>query len=182
MFIFALNIIFFFSGICLNALVLVSFWRSIQLRKKLCHFMIMVLSCCDLLVVLTNHPLSALIAMLWLTKESSMYPVWMHVSLCVSHLFLGCSLLALLVMNINRYLATSYPFYYRKSTTKRKLLTFLAMLIILHTALTLMSVNDLGISNKEHALIFLGILYPPMLFTNYKLFRVAWKSRKNTDV
>ena len=62
-FIFAVNVFFFFSGICLNSLVILSFWRSVQLRKKLCYFMIMVLSCCDLLAVLTNNPLMALISM-----------------------------------------------------------------------------------------------------------------------
>ena len=55
-FIIFLNVLFFFSGIRLNSLVIVSFWRSVQLRKKLCYFMIMVLSGCDLLVVLTTHP------------------------------------------------------------------------------------------------------------------------------
>jgi hypothetical protein len=50
----AVNEFFFFSGICLNSLVILTFWRSVQLRKKLCYFMIMVLSCCDLLAVLTN--------------------------------------------------------------------------------------------------------------------------------
>jgi hypothetical protein len=68
-FIFAVNVFFFFSGICLNSLVIVSFWRSVQLRKKLCYFMIMILSCCDLLAVLTNSPLMALITMLWLTGK-----------------------------------------------------------------------------------------------------------------
>ena len=57
------NILFFCSGICLNSLVIVSFWRSVQLRKKLCYFMIMVLSSCDLLVVLTNHPVTSLLTM-----------------------------------------------------------------------------------------------------------------------
>ena len=63
-FIFVVNILFFFSGICLNSLVMVGFWRSVQLRKKLCHFTIMVLSCCDLLAVLTSHPFTALLAIL----------------------------------------------------------------------------------------------------------------------
>ena len=66
-FIFAVNVFFFFSGICLNSLVILSFWRSVQLRKKLCYFMIMVLSCCDLLTVLINNPLMALFSMSWLT-------------------------------------------------------------------------------------------------------------------
>ena len=62
-FIFAVNVFFFFPGVCLNSLVILSFWRSVLLRKKLCYFMIMVLSCCDLLAVLTNNPLMALISM-----------------------------------------------------------------------------------------------------------------------
>jgi hypothetical protein len=68
-FIFAANVFFFFSGICLNSFVILSFWRSVQLRKKLCYFMIMVLSCCNLLTVLTNNPLMALITMLRLTAK-----------------------------------------------------------------------------------------------------------------
>ena len=54
-FIFVVNILLFFSGICLNSMVMVSFWRSVQLRKKLCYFTVMVLSSCDLLVVIANH-------------------------------------------------------------------------------------------------------------------------------
>ena len=72
--IFVVNILFFFSGILLNSLVIVSFWRSVQLRKKLCYFTIMLLSCCNLLVVLTTHPFTALVTMLWLTEKITVYP------------------------------------------------------------------------------------------------------------
>jgi hypothetical protein len=37
MLIFAVNVLFFLLGICLNSLVILSFWRSVQLRKKLCY-------------------------------------------------------------------------------------------------------------------------------------------------
>ena len=40
------------------------------------------------------------------------------------------SLFALLVMNFDRYLATSYPIFHRTSVTKGRLLTLLAILII----------------------------------------------------
>ena len=70
---FTLNVVFFFTGSCLNSLVIVSFYRSTQLLKKTCNFMIMVLSSCDLLVALYNHPLSALIAMLRGYVESLTY-------------------------------------------------------------------------------------------------------------
>ena len=45
------------AGIFLNSVVIISLWRSSQLRKKLCYFMILVLSCFDLAVVTITHPL-----------------------------------------------------------------------------------------------------------------------------
>ena len=90
-FIFAVNVFFFFSGICLNSLVILSFWRSVQLRKKLCYFMIMVLSCCDLLTLLTNSPFMALLAMSWLTGKLDVNARWPHISTSSTNTFLGRS-------------------------------------------------------------------------------------------
>ena len=141
-FIFALNVFFFLSGICLNSFVIVSFWRFVQLQKKLCYFMIMVLSCCDLLVVLTNHPLMAVIATLRLTEKFDVHASWADISSKASNIFPGLSLLALLVMNFDRYLATYYPIKHRTSATKGKLLTFLGVLTVVELTLLLMSIND----------------------------------------
>ena len=178
-FIFAVNVFFFFSGICLNSLVILSFWRFVQLRKKLCYFMIMVLSCCDLLAVLSNTALTALISMLRLTGKLDRNPRWPHISLRSTSVFLVCSLLALLVMNFDRYLATCYPFFHRTSVTKGRLLTLFATLVIVETTLTMMSVNHFVISSQVHILIICILFIPAMLFINYKLFLVVRKSRKN---
>ena len=180
-FIFALNVLFFFSGICLNSLVILSFWKSAQLRKKLCYFMIMVLSCCDLLAVLTNHPVTALVAMFWLTGKVNGYPSWVDISFNFSTSFLAFSLLALLVMNFDRYLATYYPFFHRTSVTKGKLLTLFGILIFVQVALKSMSVNNV-ITHDLHTLIVQTIVAPSMIFINYKLFRIARKSRRNNRI
>ena len=181
-FIFAVNVFFFFSGICLNSLVILSFWRSIQLRKKLCYFMIMVLSCCDLLAVLINNPSMALISMSWLTGKLDGNARWAHISISSTIIFLVFSLFALLVMNFDRYLATSYRIFHRTSVTKGRLLTLLAILIIFEITLTVMTVNDFVISYQVHGVIFCLLLIPPMLFINYKLFLVVRKSRKNKRI
>ena len=181
-FIFAVNIFFFFSGLCLNSLVIFSFWRSVLLRKKLCYFMIMLLSCCDLLAVLTNNPLMALIAMLWSTGKLDLNARWPHFSIRSGNIFLGFSYFALLVMNFDRYLATSYPIFHRTSVTKGRLLTLLAILIILEVILKVMSVNDFLISGQVHIIIRAILLIPAMLFINYKLFLVVSKSRKNKRI
>ena len=181
-FIFAVNVLFFFSGICLNSLVILSFRRSVQLRKKLCYFMIMLLSCCDLLAVLTSHPLTALIAMLFLTEEWDAYNGWAVIFRRFTGVFVGFSLLALLVMNFDRYLATYYPILHRTSVTKGRLLTLLAILITVETTLLLISFNDLVIPYQVALSTSFIIIIPPMLFMNYKLFAVARKSRRNTGI
>ncbi len=181
-FIFVLNICFFFSGICLNSVVIVSYWRSVQLRKKLCYFMIMVLSCCDLLAVSTNNPLLAVIAMLWLTGKLDINCTWPYICLRLTDIFLGISLFALLVMSFDRYLATSYPIFHRTSVTKGRLLTLLGILIIIGVTLAVMSVNDFVISNHVHILIIFILLTPLMLFINYKLFLLVKNSHRNNRI
>ena len=181
-FIFALNVFFFFSGICLNSLVILSFWRSVQLRKKLCYFMIMVLSCCDLVAVLTNSPLMAFISMSRLTGKLDGNARWPHISTSWTTIFVRFSYLALLVMNFDRYLATSYPIFHRTSVTKGRLLTLLSILIIFEITLKVMTINDFVISYQVHILIIFILFVPAMLFINYKLFLVVRKSSKNKRI
>ena len=182
MFICAVNILFFFSGICLNSLVIVSFWRSVQLRKKLCYFMIMILSCCDLLVVLTFHPTMTLTAILWLTEMFNVYPLWLTILLDLSNMTIFSSLLALLVMSVDRYLATHYPLFHRTSVTKEKLLTLFTVLLFISITVMAISKNDLVVPYQV-GLLMLGILVvPPILFINYKLFTVARKNRRNKGI
>ena len=177
-----MNILFFVSGICLNSLVIVSFWRSVQLRKKLCYFTITVLSCCDLLVVFTTHTVIALVTMLWLTEKITVYPGWLMTLYQLSHTFLGFSLVALLMMSVDRYLATHYPLFHRTSVTKGKLLTLFSFLVIIAIALLAMYINDLVIPHEVGLLIFIIIYIPPMVFINYKLFKVARKSPQNNEI
>ena len=181
-FIVAVNVLFFFSGICLNSLVILSFRRSVQLRKKLCHFMIMVLSCCDLLAVLTSHPLMALNAILFLTGKLDVVTGWVIISTRFSAVFVGFSLLALFVMNLNRFLATYYPIFHRTSVTKGRLLILLAILINVGITLVLLSFTDFVIPFEVGLLISIIIIIPPMLFVNYKLFTIARKSRRNNGI
>ena len=85
-------------------------------------------------------------------------------------------------MNFDRYLATSYPIFHRTSVTKGRLLTLLAILIIVEVILVVISVNDFVISDQVHGLILCILVIPAMLFVNYKLFLVVRKSRKNKRI
>ena len=138
----------------------------------------MLLSCCDLLAVVTSHPVTALTAMLWFTENINVYPAWLLIYNGLSNMFFSFSLLALFLMNFDRYLATHYPFFHRTSVTKGKLFTLFAFAAIIQTTLMGMSINDLVIPYEIGLLICCIIFIPPMLFTNYKLFTIARKSRR----
>jgi hypothetical protein len=172
------NVTFTFSGIILNTLVIVCLLKSSRLRKKLCNFMILVLSCLDLVTVITSHPVLVLQLVLWLNERHDL-AAKMNIYLHFTCVFLGFSLLALLVMNIERYLGVYYPIFHRTSVTRRRLLTLLAILFILPTKLIILSTNDLVISFPVALIIFIAIVYPPLVYINYKLFKISRKVRRN---
>ena len=179
-FILVVNILFFFSGICLNSLVILSFWRSVRLRRKLCYFTIMVLSCCDLLVVLFGHPLLVLTATLRMTGTLDLYnPPWLHMCSRLTTFLLGVSLFALLVMNFDRYLATSYPIFHRTSVTTGRLLTLFALLVSFNATLVMLSLSNRVISYTSFLTVSFLTFFLPMIFINYKLFAVVWAIRRN---
>ena len=178
-FLIAVNVFFTFSGIILNTLVIACLLKSSQLRKKLCNFMIMVLSCFDLASVITNHPLLALHLVFWINEKHDLVAkmeIYLHFGITAA----GFSLVALL-MNIERYLGAYYPIFHRKSVTSRRLLTILAILI-LPTLLIIISTIKLVISVPVALIIFIIIVYPPLVYINYKLFRISRKIRRSITV
>ena len=168
------NIIFTFSGIVLNTLVIASFWKSSQLRKKLCHFMIMVLSCFDLVAVITNYPGILLYLIIWLREDYDLLPK-INASLDFLNVFLAFSFCSLIVMSIERYLGAYYPIFHRTTVTRRRLLTLLAVSLILTTVMYVISNNDLVISGTVSLTILLVIFLPSFIFVNFKLLIIVKK-------
>ena len=88
------------------------------------------------------------------------------------------SWLALMVMCIERYLGVYYPILHKTSVTKRRLLTFLAILIIPTTTLVVLYINDLVISDVVALSIYMVFCVFPFMFFNYKLFKISRKMRR----
>ena len=175
-----INLLFLFSEICLNSLVILSFWRSVRLRKNICYFMIFVLSCCDSLAVLTNNPFLAA-AILWSTGQLDINFTWPFVALRLANTFCGFSFLALLAMNVDRYLASSYPVFHQKSVSKGRLSILLSVLIAGKVTLAVMFVNDSILSHQECIVIIFAIFIPPIIFANYKLYVAIRKQSINVQ-
>ena len=174
------NIIFFFSGAVLNTLVIITILKSTQLRKKLCHFMIMVLSCCDLLTVLIFNS-GLILSLITRAMENFYLLTRLRIFLKFYHMTSSFSLSALIVMCIERYLGVYYPIYHRTSVTRRRLLKLLAIIMILQTTLLAISVPNLGIFGIVAFGIFMVIYLTLFIFFNYKLFKISRKMRRQNE-
>ena len=87
--------------------------------------------------------------------------------------------MALLVMSIERYLGAYYPFFHRTSLTRGKLLALLAVLFLVPIILVIISMNDLVITFAAILIIAFLVVFPPILFFNYKLFMISRKVRRD---
>ena len=174
---FVVNLIFTFTGIVSNTLVIASFWKSSQLRKKLCHFMIMVLSCSDLVVVVTNHPGILLCIIFWLRGDYDLLLKWAFYMDFVT-IFYAYSFLLLFVMSIEQYLGAYYPIFHRTSVTRRRLLTLLGILLIFHTALHVICTNDMIISSTPVITTYIVTVFLPLVYLNFKLFKISREVRR----
>ena len=171
------NIIFTFSGIVSNTLVIVCFWKSSQLRRKVCHFMIMVMSCFDLVSVVTNYPGLFIYLISWLREDDNLI-IKIRMYRYFGTIFVGFSLCALLVMSIEGYLGAYHPISHRNSVTRLKLLTLLAILLLAHTTLGIISANDVIISRGIGVMIYIFALFPPLVYLNFKLFKISREVRR----
>ena len=134
--------------------------------------MIMVLSCCDLLAVIANHILMALVTMFLLTGKLETTSSWFYTSSALSTMTLAFSLFALLVLTFDRYLAILYPLFHRTSVTKGRLLFVFAILVLVEITLAIISLNNVVISMQVGVSIVFFILIPPMAFINFNLLRI----------
>ncbi len=178
-----LNASFMVAGTFLNSVVIISLWRSSQLRKKLCYFMILVLSCFDLAVVTITHPVLIFSTIFWSMKtdHEGMKIVkftWTYTSVILA----GFSMLALLTLTIERLLALKYPFFHQTAVTKKRLTLFLAVLISIAVALSSLSYFAetifVNISIFTSFLIMLFVF----IYLNYEMFIIAKSKRKEERV
>ena len=120
--------------------------------------------------------------MLLLTGNLDACPSWAVVVIELTNIVNGASFLALLVMNLNMYLATYHPVYHRTSVTKGKLLILLTIMIVFELVLTVLSLNSLVISYDIAILVFFIIANPPLLFFDCKLLLIGRKRHKRNEI
>ncbi len=176
------NVSFMVAGIFLNSVVMISLWRSSQLRKKLCYFMILVLSCVDLIAAAFTHPALIVWTIFWYRKTSHQYGskfIWPNI---IGFALMCFSMFALLTLSIERFLALKYPFFHQTAVTKRRLLVFLAFLMIMLVSL-LPVVHFVGtILRNMLVSAFIVFICFVLVYLNYKMFIIATSKRNMNSV
>ena len=174
----SLNVVFMFGGTFLNCVVIVSLWRSPQLRKKLCYFVILILSFFDLAVVVVTHPVIILATICWYkeTYPDAVKYTWELTSV----LFGGFSNIALLTLNIERFLALTYPFFHQTAVTRKRITFFLAFFVLFIVAFSPVAYfYGKTVGNIMISVFFLSLLIV-FIFLNYKMFIIA-RSKQHSD-
>ena len=156
------------AGIFLNSVVMISLWRSRQLRKKLCYFMILILSCVDLALVTVTHPLLI---------SSTIYYALEGINVVRE------VVIALFTLNVERFLALTCPFFHQASVTKTRLVCFLTFVTIIIAALPpLVYFNTrTNIVRILIAVYFLLVLFL-IIYGNYRIFTIARSKREHRRV
>ena len=162
-------------GIFLNSVVIVCLRRSWQLRKKLCYFMIFVLSCFDLAVVMITHP--ALMVSTILMTFNNYDETRDHIIILICITFNGFSMIALLTLNIERFLALSYPFFHERNVTKKRLMYFIALLVCLAIAQTSLTFAHWITSDNILITVYFILFLFFFGFLNYKTLMIAKSKR-----
>ena len=168
------------AGVFLNSVVIISLWRSSQFRKKLCYFMILVLSCVDLIAVAVGHPLQILWTTFWwmetFHQQESKF-IWANIMVIV---LAGSSMFALLTLSVERFLALKYPFFHQTGVTKKRLMLLLAFLMIMLVSLSLL-VHFAGKTFRNILVTVLLVFFCfVFIYLNYKMFIIA-KSKRNMN-
>jgi hypothetical protein len=173
------NGFFTFAGIFLNSVVIISLWNSPLLRRGACHFMILVLSCFDLAVIIVAHPTIILLSIAWTFEENTVF----HVGEILEEIYIILQLLefgVVLTLNVDRYLAIAYPFFYRARVTKGRIITFMIFTQLISLFVPILR----RISYKKVVYLLIAIIIPLVLclifFMNYKMFMIARNKRQAT--
>ena len=134
------------TGTLVNSLVILTFWKSPNLRNKTPFFLIMVLSIADLAVGVFVHPLFILA---WTRQLSGMGDCTSKTAYIVATtLFPSFSAMTQCVINIERYLAIVHPFVYERRVTKGNVFVATLFLCSLSTPATITLFFDAKMQNK----------------------------------
>jgi hypothetical protein len=150
------NCIMIIPTILLNAVPMITIWKSSQLNRKPCYFIILVQCLVDLAVGVVSMPL--FILCLWTFTQPSYCTVGLFLILVI-FLPVGMSASTSLALTIDRYIAIVHPYSYSTEVTKKRILTFSASCVAIEISVFILSLWSQDFLHAyavlKHILLFL---------------------------
>ena len=174
------NSIFLIAGIFLNSVAIISLWRSSVLRNSLCYFLIFVLSCFDLLVAIVNHP--SIMASAIVMGYGNHDKLFQNVFEFTTTFFVVLAIGALLTLNIERFLALSYPFFHERMVTKERVVYFLVLQQFSGILLSILTFRDIILSRPMVMIFALSFVLSLFLYINCRIFIIARLKRRSGKI
>ena len=173
-----INGFFIILGLFFNSVVVFGLLKSPTLLKKSCFFMILVLTCIDLVVATICHPFLINSTYLWWNGDNDSESI-LHRIRKYSILLVHFSFLTLLTMSIDRFLAIRYPLFHHVSVTKKRLMVCLLFFFLLTILERALAYRDLfGVVCYAAEAVFIGALLVVVFVLNYKMFITAKAAHK----
>ena len=180
-FLLVVNIIFLVAGTLFNTVVVLSIWKSSQLRKKLCYFMILILSCTDLLVVIVIHPLHIFCCIIWYFKGASVLHNYSNLVEFIGGILITSSINVLFTMTLERYIGLTYPLFHKTRLTRRRLVSFFVVGEIVCFSFELSNFAlEMHLMFNIYSVLFLALLISLVILINGKMFVIAKSRTKNS--
>ena len=184
MFLCLLNTLFMTSGIFLNFVLIICLRRSSQLRKNQGYFMILVLSCVDLGLLSIFHPTLFIWIIFWSLQTSVINQYGDMIDMWVSKVGIiwGLSLFALLTLNIERFLAITYPSFHHTAVTKKRLFILLAFLTVFAVSIFILVHFYWKPQRDKVVVIFATFLLLVFIHLNYNVLIITKSKHKKGRV
>jgi large-conductance mechanosensitive channel len=167
------NGILIIPTILLNAVAIITIWKSSQLNRKPCYFIILVQSVTDLAVGLVSIPLF----IFFLKRALGGYEKYCSETFLAFRLILlpvGLSTITLLALTLERYVAILHPYAYGSGVTKKRLVVFIGCCDAVE-----FSVFTLSLMNQRileiYAVVKMTIVFLFIAFAYTKIFFVVRK-------
>ena len=173
------NVTFMVLGIFLNFVVILSLWRASTLRKKLCYFTILLLSCFDMAVVTITHPF-LIVSTIYFSYEK-IPRTFENIRIGTSFILSACSMFSLFTLNGERFLALTCPFFHQAYVTKTKVICFQGFCTVSVLCLSPLIYFNVRIFNISITpLVSLCLLM--FMYSNYKMFTIAKLKREEKRI
>ena len=173
------NITFMVLGMFLNFVVVLSLWRASTLKKKLCYFMILVLSCYDMAVVTITHPL-VIVSTIYFSYEK-IHRTFENIRIGTSFILSACSMFSLFTLNGERFLALTCPFFHQAYVTKTKVICFHGFWTVCVLCLSPLMYFNSTIINI-FTMLFVSLFLLLFMYSNHKMFTIAKLKREDKRV